>query len=59
MNNTQRTIVLILSIILAPILFVWGMDEHEEALAIGAPIVSVAIGIFVWSGRDKTAKPPN
>jgi len=52
MNTTQRKIVLIVSVILAPLFFLWGWGEGSP-MAIVAPVASVGIGIWVWSGRDK------
>ena len=59
MNNSQRKIVLSLSIVLAPVLFLVGVEENEIMLGILGPIVSIAIGIFVWAGRDKSEKSPD
>ena len=68
MNNKQRRIILILSVVAAP--FAWvicratidftlELPATEAALgALVAPILSVGIGMIVWAGRDEETLPP-
>ena len=58
MSNTQRTIVLIIGVLLAPILFVYGAQGRDNAfIMFGGPILTIGLGIYVWVGREK-GKPP-
>jgi len=54
MSNTQRTVVLIVGIMLAPILYLYGMDVHSTLIILGGPIASVGLGIYFWVGREKS-----
>jgi len=67
-NNSQRRIVLIASIIVALLFFfsAWDSYNHGWGIRFGpllrgliGPVISLGIGIAVWAGRDKTEKPPD
>ena len=53
MNNTQRTILLIVGIGLAPILFWYGVEENNLLIVLGGPVLSLGGGIYAWAGRAK------
>jgi len=58
MNNSQRRILLVFSIILASLFGLAGWFGEMAMMFLFGPPVSIAIGLFVWAGRDKTEKPP-
>ena len=53
MSNAQRKVVLIVAILLAPLLILYGMGENSFLIAFGGPILSLGLGIYVWVGRKK------
>ncbi len=53
MNNTQRTIALVVGIALAPILFWYGAEENNLLIALGGPVLSLGGGIYAWAGRAR------
>ena len=53
MNNAQRKTILITCLILAPVLFVAGVEQGEILLVLAGPIIAIAVGLFVWAGRDR------
>jgi hypothetical protein len=55
MTTSQRKVVLIVSILVAPVLFLAGIADENALLAFGGPILSLGAGIFVWVGRSKDA----
>ncbi len=69
MNNSQRKIILVTSIIVALLLFIArfpgpSRDFAQESQLLSAfrealALVSLGIGIAVWVGRDKTETPPD
>ena len=53
MTNAQRKVVLIVGILFAPILLVYGLTEDSFIITVGGPFLSVGLGIYSWVGRDK------
>ena len=53
MNNSVRLAILILGLLLAPVLFVFGTMTFNSLMTLGGPIVSIGLGIFFWRGRSK------
>lgn len=54
MNNAQRKAILVFSILLAPLLFVAGVNDRSLLLAFAGPLLSVGVGVFAWLGRSKS-----
>ena len=53
MSNAQRKVVLTTGLLVAPLLFLYGMEERNFIIALGGPILSVGLGIYFWVGRRK------
>jgi len=56
MSNTQRKVVLIMGIILAPFIAFYGFQEDSALIVFGGPILSVGSGIYFWVGREKSGE---
>ena len=53
MTNAQRKLVLTLGMLLAPVLFLYGLLENSLLILFGGPIVSIGFGFYFWMGRSK------